>query len=296
MDFSLIKRHAALLVVGLLYGANYSIAKMATPDFLEPFGFIVIRVFFGGLFIWIIGLSIRERIQWKADGMRIFLCSFFGVGINMLFFFKGVSITTAINSSLIMTVTPLLVYGLSVLILHETPKRLKVFGLLLGLSGACLIMYRPGYSVSEGNWVGDLFIFFNAASYGTYLVLVKPLLAKYHPITIAKWIFLIGFFIVLPVGFTEMIQFEPTTWPPFVWFSVGYVVLGVTVTAYLTNIWAMRKVSPGTIGAYIYVQPVFAAAIAIFLFGEVFTWRHAIATLLVFAGVGLVIYRPATKK
>lgn len=289
MDASHLRRHIALLLVGLLYGANYSIAKVVTPHYILPYGFIIIRVLFGGLIIWLLSLSSSEKVDWKADGGRLFLCGFFGVGINMLFFFKGISLTTALNSALIMTVTPLLVYALSILMLGEHPKPLKILGLVLGLVGACLIMYRSDMAIDQGNWLGDLYIFLNAASYGVYLVLVKPLLGKYRPITVTRWIFLIGLVVVVPMGYSEFVAIQWGEFPPKVWISVFYVVIGVTVIAYLTNVWAMKKVNPGTVGAYIYVQPVFASLIAILLFDEVATWKHAIASLLVFAGVGLVI-------
>lgn len=286
-----IVRHLALLAVGLLYGANYSILKSVTPKYIEPFGFIVIRVAVGTILFWLVGSFNKQPIDWRKDGKQVVLCAFFGVGINMLFFFKGMSVTSAINGSIIMTITPIAVLIISLFILKEKITHLKVIGLAMGLVGALLIIYQPDISLSQGDWRGDILIFLNALSYGTYLVLVKPLLIKYSPLTLAKWIFTIGFFIVLPVGWGEFHTIEWATLPISAYWAMAYVVIGVTVLVYLVNIWAMKKVNPSTVGAYIYVQPVFATFIASIFYGEILTLKHLLAAALVFIGVWLVTKR-----
>lgn len=278
-----------MLLVGLLYGTNYSIVKIITPEYILPFGLIVIRVAIATACFWLIGLSVNEKINWRADWVRIVLCAFFGVGINMLFFFKGVSLTTAINGSIIMTLTPVMVFVTSLILLKEKVTLLKVLGLAVGFLGAFLIIYSPGTGISLGNWRGDVLILLNAMSYGVYLVLVKPLMARYTPITVAKWIFFFGFLLVLPVGWNEFTQIEWQALTAKVYFSMAFVIIGVTVIVYVLNIWALKKVNPSTVGVYIYVQPVFATLIASTFFGEILSIRHLIAALLVFAGVWLVV-------
>lgn len=295
MKITHLKRHFAMLIVGLLYAANYSILKTVTPMYVKPFGFLVIRVGIAALCFLIVGLVVREKVDWKKDGLRIFLCALFGVGINMLCFFKGLSLTTAINGSIIMTLTPIMVFVTSIIILKEKLLKRKVIGLLAGLSGAFLIMYKQDVSLSQGDWFGDLLVFINALSYGTYLVLVKPLLFKYRPITIAMYAFLIGFFIILPFGWSEVQLVAWTSIPKEIYLNMAYVVVGVTVIVYFVNIWAMKKVNPSTVGAYIYVQPVFATLIAALFFDEILTLKHLIAVVLVFGGVWLVIRTGAVK-
>ncbi|MEM6830676.1 MAG: hypothetical protein AAF551_09165, partial [Bacteroidota bacterium] len=48
-----IKVFGALTLVSILYGANYSILKVATPDYVKPYGFIVIRVISACCFFWL---------------------------------------------------------------------------------------------------------------------------------------------------------------------------------------------------------------------------------------------------
>lgn len=278
-----------MLFVGLLYGANYSILKVVTPEYILPFGLIVYRVAAATIIFWLIGWGVNEKIDWKADWKRLILCAFFGVGINMLLFFKGVSLTSATNGSIIMTLTPIMVFILSLFLLKDKFTNRKALGLVAGLMGAIIIIYKPEASLAQGDWRGDVMVLGNTISYGTYLVLAKPLLMKYQPITITKWIFLIGFFLVLPVGYHEATLVDWASWTTEAYLSMTYVILGVTVIAYLTNIWAMKRVNPTTVGVYIYVQPVFAILIANLFFDEFFTLKHVLASVLVFFGVWLVI-------
>lgn len=280
--------HGGLLLVALLYGANYSISKVLSPAYITPFGFIIFRIFFGGLFFWTIAIGNKEKIDWKRDGSRIIACASFGVAINQLCFFKGISMTSAINGSIIMTLTPVFVFILSSVLLNESITKGRVTGLILSMAGALLIVVQPSTDLSAGDWRGDVFILINALSYATYLVLVKPLMAKYKPITITQWIFVFGFLIALPFGGWEAARTDFSIFTAEAWLSGLYVIVGVTIIAYFVNIWAMKKVNPSVVGIYIYVQPLFASFIAIFIFGESLLISHIVAAALIFAGIYLV--------
>jgi drug/metabolite transporter (DMT)-like permease len=80
--------HLALLGAQLIYGANYTIAKEVMPDFIEPFGFIVLRCLGAASLFWITGLFIKEKVEPK-DLPKLALCALFGIAINQLMFFKG---------------------------------------------------------------------------------------------------------------------------------------------------------------------------------------------------------------
>ena len=286
----LIKAHIFILMANLIYAGNYSIAKTVMPEFIQAFAFIFIRVTVALTIFYIVSqFFIREKVE-KRDIGRLALCGLFGVACNQLLFFKGLDLTFPINAALIMVTTPILVLVLSAIFLKEKINALKILGVILGISGVLLIILQRGEKVSFGSnsALGDLFIFLNATSYGLYLVLVKPLMSKYHPITIMKWIFFFGAFVVIPVGFN---QFQAISWHTFTqgaWIGLGYVVLGTTILAYLFNAFGLKTVNPSVVSIYIYLQPLTAGLIA-FLFGfGVFSWVHMIAAVLIFSGVYLV--------
>ena len=112
--------HLALFTVALLYGANYSIAKIAMPEYIGPFGFIVLRVTISGLIFWAYHhIAVKEIVSSKSDMARLILSGVFGVAANQLAFFKGLSMTTPINASIIMTVNPIIVVTLAYLTKQE---------------------------------------------------------------------------------------------------------------------------------------------------------------------------------
>lgn len=280
--------YGALTLVSLLYGANYSVLKVVTPLYIKPFGFIVFRVIIASCFFWLFYIFNQEKVNWKADGIRIVLCSITGVATNQLLFFKGISMTSAVNGSIIMTLTPITVLMWSYFLIGERITSRKVSGILIGLIGAIIILYTPDQNKVSGNWIGDLLILVNGTSYGCYLVLVKPLMTRYKPLTIMTWAFTIGILMVLPIGWSEASQVTPAMFPPKVWFSIAYAIVGVTVVAYFLNTWALIRVNASVVGAFIYLQPVFATTTAILFFQEVFLWKHLVASVFVFLGVYLV--------
>ena len=279
----------ALFGANLIYGASYTVAKEAMPEYILPFAFILIRVTSSVLLFWLIWTSlIRERIA-RADLLRLAACGLFGVAINQMLFFKGLSITTPINAAIIMTSNPVVVMLFSLWILKEAITMQKTFGLLLGLSGAALLITAGSdFSFGSETFEGDIYVFLNASSYALYLVIVKPLMARYHPITVITWIFTFGFVYVLPFGFEEFISVDWSAFTPKIWAAVAFIVLFTTFLAYLLNVSALKELSPTIVSYYIYLQPLLAAIVALYFEKDQLTWINIGASMLIFAGVYLV--------
>ena len=285
--------YLALTAVSLFYGINYSVLKVFIPDYVDPFGFILFRVSIASAIFWLIFFPKREKINWKEDGLRLVFCALTGVAVNQLLFYKGISLTTAVNGSIIMTLTPVMVLLWASLINREKITRFKVVGIMLGMIGAIIIFYQPDYALSQGNWKGDALILINGASYACYLVIVKPLMKKYRPITVMTWVFTIGIFLVSPVSLDQALSTEISTFPPKVWLCAAYAIIVVTVIVYQLNAWTLVRVNASVVGAFIYLQPVFATLTAIMFFQEVFLLKHLLAALFVFTGVWLVTRQPS---
>ena len=287
--------HAALMAVSLIYGANFTLAKQVMPLYIQPFGFILLRVIFATVMFWLSGLMIKETVA-RTDIPRLMACGLFGVAINQLFFFKGLNITSPINASLLMIVTPILVLVFAVLGKQEKMSLRKVLGVVLGTGGAsAIILFSNAASNKEASMVGDLYVFLNAAAYGTFLVIVKPLMSKYHPFTVIKWVFLFGLIPVLPAGYSELAAVDWSLLDTSAWLIVGYVLLFTTYLAYALNTYAMRSVEPSVVGYYIYVQPICATIIALSLGSDHLTWIKVLAGLVTFAGVYLATTKPTAK-
>ncbi|WP_424962218.1 DMT family transporter [Ekhidna sp.] len=288
MNWDSIKTYGVLTLVSLFYGINYSVLKIIVPDYIGPYGFIVFRVIISAIIFWIIHSFNREKINWREDGWVLGLCALTGVAVNQLLFYKGLSLTSAVNGSIIMTLTPVLVLIWAALLIGEKITRTKIMGVIIGLIGAVIILYQPDAMLTSGDWRGDILVLINAASYACYLVIVKPLMKKYKPMTVVTWVFTIAIILVLPVGSFQALEVDFSTLPTKVWWSMGYAIIIVTVLVYFLNAWTLVRVDSSVVGAFIYLQPVFASLTAILFFGEIFLLKHLLAALFVFIGVWLV--------
>ena len=289
-----IKTHLCLFLANLIYALSFTIAKDVVPNYIQPFGAIFIRVTTAlVLFVLFQLLFIREKIK-GADIPLLILCGLFGVAVNQLLFFKGLSMTTPINAALMMTTTPILVLLLSGFFHDEKITWLKVVGVTCGAIGAILVILSGG-GITKGSaqLSGDILVLMNATSYAIYLVIVKPLMKKYHPVTVIMWVFFFGWFFVIPVGWHEFVSINWNQFTDRIWAELSFIVIFTTFFAYLLNTLAMKTAAPSVVGIYIYLQPALATIIALLLNRDQYPVIKIIATVLVFAGVYMVSMKNA---
>ncbi|GAW88582.1 TPA: DMT family transporter [Flavobacterium psychrophilum] len=286
------KRNLALIgatIVSIIYGVTFTIAKDVMPKHIDAFGFILLRVGGTTLLFWLISLFIKTEKIDKADFPRIIAAAFFGVALNMLTFFKGLSYTSPIMGAVIMVTTPMIVLVLSAILIKERMKTKKILGLILGLTGTLfLILYGKSMNNAPKAGLGNLLIFINAVSYGFYLIIVKKLMDKYNDFSFVKWIYLFGLLMVLPFGYTE---FQAVNWsnlPVTIFYKISFVVIFSTFLTYLLNLLSMKELKPTTVAVFIYLQPLFATIFAIGLGKDELNVIKIGSALLIFSGVYLV--------
>jgi len=289
--------HGAVLGANIIYGITFSVAKDVMPEYLSPNAFILIRVTGAVLLFWLLArlLKLNDTIQ-KRDWLRLALAGLFGVAINQLLFFQGLALTTPINAAIIMTVNPVMVLLIAAIILRNPITMIKSVGIALGLSGAVLLTtYQHGQwvvpSFSHETAFGDFLVLLNATSYAIYLVVVKPLMQKYNPVTIIKWVFTFGWIYVLPFGVMQIGDIDWAVMPTVIYYEIGFVVLGTTFLAYLLNIYGLQKLNPSTVSIYIYFQPFFATLVALIWGTDELSVIKIMSATLIFAGVYLVSKR-----
>lgn len=288
----------AATAASAIYGINHTIAKDLMPTVIEPYGFIVLRVGGAAILFWAISIFYPSEKIDKKDWPRIVACACFGMVINMLMFFKGLSLSTPINSSVVITLSPVLLLILSALFLKERITLRKAIGISMGLAGALvLILFGLKIQPNAPNIpLGNLLFIINATSYSIYLIIVKPLVSKYSSITLMKIFFLFAILINLPIGFTEFTAVDWFNLPFDAIWKLAFVVIGTTFLTYLFNIYALKQLSPSTIGAFIYLQPVLAVLFAVLLGADTLTPIRIVAAVLIFLGVYLSSRKPKRRK
>lgn len=284
------KVHSALLMANIIYGVNYGVAKAVMPQYIEPFGFIFSRVFFGTILFWLFNLSIKNQEKVSREDLPLLaLCGLLGVAANQLLFFSGLNLTTPINASLIQTLVPVMVLLIAAVVIKEKITWRKTLGIILGLTGAGLLILNKG-EISFGNeqFTGDILIILNSASFAAYLVIVKPLMKKYRAQTVIKWVFFFAMLMVIPFTYEGFFAVDWASLPLEAWLAIIYVVVFTTFLAYLLNTWALHHVNSSVVGIYAYLQPLFATIMAISLGQDKFTLEKGLYSLFIFAGVYLV--------
>ncbi|AZQ63686.1 DMT family transporter [Flammeovirga pectinis] len=286
---SKIQAHLFLLAASVIYGCNFIISKIAMPEFIGPKAFIFLRILGGAFLFYLLhAFTVKEKVTDKKDYIRLFFAGMFGACFNQLIFFEGLAKTSSINASVIVVSSPVIVLICSAIFLKEKVNIKKVIGIALGLSGAVLMIGLNGIAFHSGSVEGDIMVLINACFYSIYLVITKPLLAKYHPFTLMKWVFLFAIPIVALITWKDV---EQTNWveiPSHIWLSISYVVIGNTFLAYLFYAIAMQTVNASTASFYIYFQPMIAGFIAVFFLNEELKAVQIIAAVFIFLGVYLI--------
>lgn len=294
------KRNWALVaatLVSIIYGVTFTIAKDVMPTYIDPFGFIFLRVGGSMILFWLSTLFVKtEKIE-KADFLRIIAASFFGIAFNMLTFFKGLSYTSPIMGAVLMVTTPMIVLVLSAILIKERMENRKIIGILLGLAGTItLILYGKSMVNAPNAMLGNFLVFVNAVSYGFYLIIVKKLMDKYKAISFVKWIYFFGFLMVIPFGWSELQSVDWAIVPTSAYLKIGFVVVFSTFLTYLLNLLSMKELKPTTVAVFIYLQPLFASIFAIYLGKDELSWVKIGSALLIFIGVYLVTQKKQSVK
>ena len=291
------QRSIALILVSiatLIYGVTFTIAKDVMPLYVKPYAFILLRVSGATAVFWIAGLFVKSQKIAKEDYKKIIFASFFGIALNMLCFFKGLSLTTPISASVMMVTSPIMVLIFSSILLKEKIIKRKIIGVFVGLIGTILLIVygNSGDDTATDSTLGNFLVFVNAASYGLYLVLVKKLISKYNPITFIKWFYLFGLILVIPFSFSEFIEISWTIMPTDIYLKVGFVILFTTCLTYHFNIYGLSKLKPTTVGVFIYLQPVIATIFALSMGSDSLNLVKMGASVIIFLGVYLVTKQP----
>ena len=281
----------AALGATTIYGMNHTIAKVVMPHYIGAFGFIMLRVVVDATLFWIVSLFTPKEVVDRKDYTRIFFAALLGMCINMLMFFKGLQLSTPINSGVIVTLTPIIILILSAFFLKEKLTNMKFLGITLGFSGALLLILYGNTSqvVNAPNVsLGNSMMLINSISFGAYLVIVKPLTKKYSTVTLMKWMFLLGIVMTFPVTYSEFTEVSWSTLPFDAIWRMAFVIVGTTFLTYMFNVYALKTLPATTIGAFTYLQPLITIVYAVITGNDILDGVKILACFLVFAGVYLV--------
>lgn len=291
-----LQAHLALLAANIFWGAMSPISKsLMLGSSISPLALAALRIGGGALLFLLASFLLppsfapREKIL-RADWPAVFLASILMISANQGLFIVGISFTNPIDSAVMSSLTPILTMLLAAAVLHFPITRFKALGVLLGLAGVILLVTSgsANRAAAPNPLLGDSLCFGAQLCAAVYYVMFRDIIARYHPFTLMKWMFLLGALTFIPFCIPQLTQVDFADLTTANWWSIIYIILFATCISYLTLPFAQRYLKPTVVSIYNYFQPLVAAIIALWLGVGSFGPVKIAATAVIFLGVYFV--------
>jgi drug/metabolite transporter (DMT)-like permease len=278
--------HAALAVAQTGFALFPIFGKLALGS-ISPFVLAAIRVVSAAVLLELVRRGSGAPPVSRADRPQLVLYALLGVSFNQVLFILGLSMTTAIHTTILMSSIPVFTLAAAALLRHETLSTRAVAGTLLAGSGALLLLSARGFDWQSRYFRGDLLLLANCLSYSLFLVLSRRILARCEPMTFVAAIFRYGAIPIVLVSIPSLWSFSPSAVTAVAWVSLAAIVLFSTAIPYFLNTWALARTDASRVAAYVFFQPLVASALAILVLRERPGWTTAGAALLILSGLAV---------
>ncbi|MDE6695326.1 MAG: DMT family transporter [Muribaculaceae bacterium] len=287
--------HLALLLANIGWGVIAPVSKMVLlSGAITSLALSGIRITGGALlfllFTWILPKSFetRQRIDLK-DVWKLILCATLIISANQGLYIIGVGLTDPVDSAVMCSLTPVLTMLLAAIFLHFKMTWLKVGGVLMGLAGVLILVSGTSESeIAVNPLLGNLLCLGAQLCAAIYYVGFEGIIKKYSPYVLMKWMFYISVLTYVPFCLPDMLKVDFTALPWEIWAGLAFIITIPTFFGYLMIPLAQRSLKPTVVSAYSYLQPVFAAVVAVLMSVGDFGWTKVAATALIFIGIYFV--------
>jgi len=281
--------HACMLAACGMWGLMAPLGKDAMTHGIPGIQMVTFRVVGGAICFWIASLFTKSEKVEKKDLVKLFFAGMFAIVLNQCNYTIGLSITSPVNASIMTTTMPIITLVLSAIFLKESVTWRKLLGVLLGTSGACiLILGSTQGKVGGGVLLGDIMCICAQCSFAVYLTFFKSVIQKYSVVTCMKWMITFASLVILPFTFQKVASLPWTEIPVKSYLEAAFVVCGGTFLAYICSVRAQKILRPTVVAMYNYVQPIVSCVVSVALGIGIFGLSQALAVILVFSGVKLV--------
>ena len=279
------------------WGLMSPVGKDAMLHGFDGITMVSFRVAGACLLFWIASLfAPKEQVPWR-DRLMFIGAALTGLLFNQCCFTIGLSITSPINASIVTTSMPIFAMILAALILREPITGKKALGVLMGCSGALILILSSAAHADArvGDIRGDLLCLFAQFSFALSLSLFNPLIKRYNVFTVNKYMFSWATLMLLPLSSYHVYGVISQPIPLLTWIEVGYVVVCGTFFCYILTMIGQRTLRPTVVSVYNYVQPIVAVAASLIMGISTMKLTHVLAVVLVFSGVWLVVKSKSRK-
>ena len=280
-----------MLCAGTCWGLMAPIGKDAMLNGIDGIDLVSFRVLGGALLFWLTSLFTKKEHVPVKDILLLGCAGLFALVFNQCSYTIGLNLTSPSNSSIMTTSMPIFAMVLSFFILKEPITWQKAGGVLLGCTGAVIIITTSATAgnAKVGNIWGDLLCMSAQLSFALYLSLFKPLIQKYSLFTVNKWMFTWATLIIWPFTLGHVSSIDFASVPMSTWWETGFVVFFGTYISYICMMVGQQTLRPTVISVYNYMQPLVSVSVSVAAGLAVFKTSQALAAILVFSGVWFVV-------
>jgi drug/metabolite transporter (DMT)-like permease len=283
-----IKPHLALIAVQIMF-CSWAIFGKIVLRSISSVSLVGIRICGAAVIFTLLQRNVSQLLKLPRRVIAwLVLSSLLGIVINQLLFVKGLSLTTAINSTLLSTTIPVFALAISIALGHERASFRHVVGIVLAICGVVYLVDPARASFSAETTLGNILVATSSLFYGAYIAVSRDLVRRYGALRVTTWIFQLSAIFTLPIAIYSWSGSGLESIGGETWLAIGYIVLVPTVLAYYLNAWALGWVAPSVVAIYIYMQPLLAFGVAPMVLGEKWNARTLVACALIFAGVAVV--------
>lgn len=186
-----LKGHYALFASRIFSGLNMNALKFLLPLSIAPLSCVTLRLLFGSLLFWIIGIFEKPDLSTVADRVKLFFIGAVLVFGYMLLYAVGINYTTPVNFAILNATQPIWVFLLSVLFLGEKITSNKVAGIIVAFLGAILcLLSQPDKELASNPLLGNILAVVCSLCYAFYLIFTDRLLSRVSNMTMLRYTFL----------------------------------------------------------------------------------------------------------
>jgi drug/metabolite transporter (DMT)-like permease len=281
--------HIALSAAYIIFGLNVPIMKSVLMNGeISPISLTFFRIGGATILFWIASLFVRKEKVSRRDLLLLFGAAMTGIFFNQLFYAIGLRRTSPIDASVIITIAPILTMILAAFFLKEPITWKKAIGVLIGASGALLLIFNNNMDRGNTSLIGNLLCILSTLTFVIYLTAFKNLIMRYSAFTLMKWMYLFAFICSIPVCLRDVNVINYQAVPVKIWLEILYTVGLATFFSYLMLPIGQKFLRPTIVSMYNYVQPVVSSLVAVTVGMDVLDWTKGLAAILVFTGVYVV--------
>ncbi len=285
-------RRARLLLwtVPALWSSNYIIAR-AADGVIAPHALAAGRWLLAALVLlpFVAGALWQHRAALRREAGQLLVLGFFGMYICGAWVYQAGRSTSSTNIALIYAITPMAIAAASAWTLGERMRLAQWLGVALALAGLLFVIARgePARLLAVQFVAGDAWITACAISWTAYSVLLKRWPSALPPLARLVAVIVGGLVVLLPAALLEALWAPGPAWG---WGATGLVVLGALlpgVLSYGAYSLLQRELGASRTAMMLYLSPLYAAALAWWLLGEVPGWYHAVGAALILPSIWL---------